>query len=173
MKAARGSLTWYLSWDLINQGNERNSFQRVGLSRARALGQECVRVIKASGKPFWPECTRGSEWVRRVNHAGAHPAEQNLCPALLPTTLLFPPKLRSSKAAPLPTSSVPPSCLDGSQMQRLWDPFSLFGDIFVYTLPITFFFLAILGLGCGTQASLVVVRGLHWSVWASLRPVGS
>ena len=39
MKAARGSL------GLINQGKERNSSQGVGLSHAKALGQECVRII--------------------------------------------------------------------------------------------------------------------------------
>ena len=47
-------------------------------------------------------------------------------------------------------------------MQRLWDPFSLFGDIFVYTLPITFFFFSYPGSwlrhtsfsSCGAWASL-------------------
>ena len=171
MKAARGSLNWYLSWDLINQGNERNSFQRVGLSRAKALGQECVRVIKASRKPFCTECVRGSGWVRRATRAGAHPAEQSLCPAPLPTTLSSPPVLRNRKSAP-PSSLRPPSCSQDSQMHRLWDPFPVSFGHFCLCFTHHCFFLSCLSLDCSSQASLVAACGLSWGLWDPSSPAG-
>lgn len=113
-------LNRYLSWDLMNEGSGRNTFQRVGLSHAKALGQEWVGVMGENIKKALP-APRG---VAEVSESKGWIMQEHIRLTRICILLVLPRKIKSipdtrfawgSSLCQFPESLFP-LCFDGYQM---------------------------------------------------------